>query len=98
VRSLGQVLKSSTEIADDPLLRRYPPIRSLFTRAVNSAATVPLSRDLGAVLLVQLHTAAGQFDWAESAATQLKDSPVANALHLQLAIRRQQDLASQPRR
>jgi lipopolysaccharide biosynthesis regulator YciM len=63
-----------------------------------SPATVPLSRDLVAMLLVQLHMAAGQLDWAESAATQLKDSPVANALRLQLAVRRQQDRAARPRR
>ena len=54
-------------------------------------------RDLVAMLLVQLHLAAGQLDWAESAATQLKDTPVASALRLQLAIRRRQDVAGQPR-
>jgi hypothetical protein len=97
IRNLGQVLMSGTEIAKDRLLRHYSPIRSLSIRAVNPAATVPLSRDLVAMLLVQLHTAAGQLDWAESAATQLRDSLVANALHLQLAIRRQQDPTAQPR-
>jgi hypothetical protein len=98
IRSLGQVLISGTEIANDRLLRRYCPVRSVTIRAVNPAATVPLSRDLVAMLLVQLHMAAGQLDWAESAATQLKDSPVANALHLQLADRRQQDQAAWTRR
>jgi hypothetical protein len=98
IRSLGQVLMSGTEIANDRLLRRYSPVRSLSIRAVNPAATVPISRDLVAMLLVQLHMAAGQLDWAESAATQLKDSPVANALRLQLAVRRQQDRATGSRR
>jgi hypothetical protein len=42
--------------------------------------------------------AAGQLDWAESAATQLKDSPVASALRLQLATRRQLEEAAETRR
>jgi hypothetical protein len=85
IRALGQVLISGAEIANDRLLRRYSPIRSVSVRAVNPPATVPLSRDLVAMLLVQLHMAAGQLDWAESAAAQLRDTTVANALRRQLA-------------
>jgi hypothetical protein len=96
IRSLGQVLVSGAEIANDRLLRRYCPVQSLSIR-VNPPATVPLSRDLVAMLLVQLHIAAGQLDWAESAATQLKATPVAHTLCLQLAVRRQQDMDAQPR-
>jgi hypothetical protein len=98
IRSLGQVLVSGTEIANDRLLRRYSPVRCVSVRAVNPAASVPLSRDLVAMLLVQLHLAAGELDWAESAAAHLKDTPVANALRHQLAIRRQRGLAAQPPR
>jgi hypothetical protein len=61
------------------------------------SSNVPLSRDLVAMLLVQLHMAAGQLGWAESAAAQLKGTPVANTLRLQLAIRRRQDVIDQPR-
>jgi hypothetical protein len=50
------------------------------------------------MLLVQLHLAEGQLDWAESAAAHLKNTPVANALRHQLAIRRQQGPATQQRR
>lgn len=97
IRSLGQVLVSGAEIADDRLLRRYSPVRSLSIRAVDPAATVPLSRDLVAMMLVQLHMAAGQLDWAESAAAQLKNTPVAHALRFHLAGRRQQDAVAGPR-
>jgi hypothetical protein len=96
IRSLGQVLASGAEIANDEALRRYSPVRSLSIDAIKPAVTVPLSRDLVAMLLVQLHTAAGQLDWAESAARQLRDSQVADALRRQLAIRRQQDMDAQP--
>jgi hypothetical protein len=98
IRSLGPVLASWAEVADDRLLRRYCPVRSLSIRAVEPAATVPLSRDLIAMVLVQLHMAAGQLDWAQSAAAQVKDTAVANALRLQLAIRYQQNRPGQPRR
>jgi hypothetical protein len=97
IRALGQVLISGAEIANDRLLCRYSPVRSLSIRAVNPAVTIPLSRDLVAMLLIQLHMAAGQLDWAESAAAQLKDTPVANALRLQLVIRRRQDVVDQSR-
>jgi len=96
IRSLGQVLASGAEIANDPVLLRYSPVRSLPIHAVSPAATVPVSRDLVAMLLVQLHAAAGQLDWAESAARQLEASPVADALRRQLAIRRQRDVDAQP--
>jgi hypothetical protein len=96
IRSLGQVLVSRAEIANDDLLRRYSPIQYLSIHAVNPPAAVPLSRDLVATLLVQLHMAAGQLDWAESAAAQLKDTPVADALRLQIATRQQQGVATQP--
>jgi hypothetical protein len=96
IRSLGQVLASGAEIANDRVLLRYSPVRSLSIHAVNPAATVPVSRDLVAMLLVQLHTAAGQLDRAESAARQLKASPVADALRRELAIRRQRDVDAQP--
>jgi Protein of unknown function (DUF4236) len=96
IRNLGPVLASGAEVADDQLLRRYSPVRSLSIRAVEPAATVPLSRDLVAMLLVQLHMAAGQLDWAQSAAAQVKDTTVANAMRLQLAIRYQQNRPGQP--
>jgi hypothetical protein len=98
IRSLGQVLASGAEIANDQLLRRYSPVRCLSVPAVSPPATVAVSRDLVAILLVQLHMAAGQLDWAGSAATQLKDSPVASALRLQLTTRRQLEEASETRR
>jgi hypothetical protein len=96
IRSLGQVLVSGAEIANDQILRRYSPIRYLTIHVVDPPAPVALSRDLVAMLLVQLHMAAGQLDWAEFAAAQLKDTPVADALRLQVTTRRQQALAVQP--
>lgn len=41
---------------------------------------VPLSQDLVGMRLVQLHALAREFDWAESAAAELKETPVAEEL------------------
>lgn len=98
IRSLGKVLVSGAEIANDQLLQRYSPVQCLSIHGVNPPATVGVSRDLVAMLLVQLHMAADQLDWAESAAAQLKDTPVASALRLQITTRRQLNEAAQTRR
>jgi Protein of unknown function (DUF4236) len=55
IRSLGQVLVSGAEIANDQLLHRYSPVRCLSVPAVSPPATVAVSRDLVAILLVELH-------------------------------------------
>jgi len=88
IRNLGEVFASRVEIANDDFLRRYAPVRSFTMPAGDRQVAVPLSRDLIGMRLVQLHTRAGQFDWAESAAAELKDTPVAHELRRMLAAAR----------
>jgi len=88
IRTLGQVFASRVEIADDEFLRRYAPVKSFRMRANGRDVAVPLSRDLVGMRLVQLHTLARQFDWAESAAAELKDTPVAQELRRMLTAAR----------
>jgi len=88
IRTLGQVFASRMEIADDEFLRRYAPVKSFRMRAHGRDVAVPLSRDLVGMRLVQLHTLARQFDWAESAAAELKDTPVAQELRRMLTAAR----------
>jgi hypothetical protein len=88
IRTLGQVFASRVEIADDEFLRRYAPVKSFRMRANGRDVAVPLSRDLVGMRLVQLHTLSRQFDWAESAAAELKDTPVAHELRQMLATAR----------
>lgn len=89
IRTLGQVFASRVEIADDEFLRRYAPVKSFRMRANGRDVAIPLSRDLVGMRLVQLHALARQFDWAESAAAELKDTPVAQELRRRLAAARQ---------
>jgi len=88
IRNLGEVFASRVEIANDAFLRRYAPVRSFRMPAGGGLVALPLSRDLIGMRLVQLHTRAGQFDWAESAAAELKDTPVAHELRQMLAAAR----------
>ena len=89
IRDLGEVFSSRIEIANDDFLRRYAPVRTFPMPAGDREVAVPLSRDLIGMRLVQLHTRAGQFDWAESAAAELKDCPVAQELFRRIAAARQ---------
>jgi hypothetical protein len=88
IRTLGEVFASRVEIADDEFLRRYAPVKSFRMRANGRDVAVPLRRDLVGMRLVQLHTLARQFDWAESPAAELKDTPVAHELRQMLATAR----------
>jgi hypothetical protein len=88
IRTLGRVFASRVEIADDEFLRRYAPVKSFRMRANGRDMAVPLSRDLIGMRLVQLHTLARQFDWAESAAGELKNTPVAQELRRMLTATR----------
>lgn len=88
IRNLGEVFTSGIEVANDDFLRRYAPVRSFPMPAGDREVAVPISRDLVGMRLVQLHTRAGQFDWAESAAAELKDTPVAHELRRWLAASR----------
>lgn len=89
IRNLGEVFASRVEIANDDFLRRYAPVRSFPMPAGDCEVAVPISRDLIGMRLVQLHTRAGQFDWAESAAAELEDTPVAHELRRRIAAARQ---------
>ena len=80
IRTLGQVFASRVEIADDEFLRRYAPVKSFPMRANGRDMAVPLSQDLVGMRLVQLHALAREFDRAESAAAELKETPVAEEL------------------
>jgi hypothetical protein len=88
IRTLGEVFASRVEVADDGFLRRYAPVKSFPMRVNGREVDVPFSRDLVGMWLVVLHMTAGQFDWAESAARELKDTPVAHDLRRQLAAAR----------
>jgi len=88
IRNLGEVFASRVEIADDDFLRKYAPVRAFPMPTSGGEMTVPLSRDLVGMRLVQLHARAGQFDLAESAAAELKDTPVAHELRRMLAAAR----------
>lgn len=63
-------------------------MKSFRMRANARDVPVPLSRDLVGMRLVQLHTLARQFDWAESVAAELKDTPVAHELRQMLVAAR----------
>ena len=85
IRTLGEVFASRVEIADDEFLRRHAPVKSFPMRANGRDVAVPLSRDLIGMRLVQLHALAREFDWAESAAAELNETPVAEELRRMLA-------------
>jgi hypothetical protein len=89
IRTLGEVFTSRIEVADDDFLRKYAAVRSFPMPAGDREVAVPISRDLVGMRLVQLHTRAGEFDWAESAAAELKDTPVAHELRRRIAAARQ---------
>jgi hypothetical protein len=84
VYALGQVLLSGVEIANDSFLIRYWPMGPVSFPVDGREVVVPVSRDLVATLLVIFHMQARQFDFAMSAAKELKDTPVARDLRLKL--------------
>jgi O6-methylguanine-DNA--protein-cysteine methyltransferase len=85
-RTLTQVFASRIEVADDKFLRRYAPVKSFaMPGGGGRQVMVPLSRDLIGMRLVQLHTLAGNFGWAEAALAELKDTPTAHELLRMLA-------------
>jgi hypothetical protein len=85
IHALGEVFAERVEVADDAFLRKYAPMKQFRMRAGSGEMLVPLSRDLIGMRLVVLHMLAGQFGWAESAAAELNDTPVAADLRRQLA-------------
>jgi hypothetical protein len=89
IRALGFVVDSGVEIADDPFLRRYAPIKGYAMDAGGGQEVfVPLSRAVVIMWLATVQMVAGQFHQAEAAAAQLEDSPVARELRRKIAARR----------
>lgn len=90
IRALGYVVASGVEIADDPFLRRYAPVKGYSMDAGGGRKVfVPLSRDLVITWLATVHLVAGQLDQAEAMAAELKDTPVAQELRRKIAAARQ---------
>ncbi len=88
IRALGYVADSGVEVADDPYLRRYAPVKAFTMDAGGGRQELmPLSRDLVIIQLATLHMLAGHLDQAEAAAAGLKDTPVAREVRRKIAAR-----------
>lgn len=89
IRALGFVIDSGVEIAHDPFLRRYAPVKAYAMDSGHGLQQfVPLSRELVIMLLATVHMVAGHLDQAEATATQLEDTPVARELGRKITARR----------
>jgi Protein of unknown function (DUF4236) len=89
IRTLGFVADSGVEVADDPFLRRYAPVKAWAMDAGGGRQQfVPLSRDLVLIRLATVHLVVGHLDQAEAIATELKDTPVAHELRRKIAAAR----------
>jgi hypothetical protein len=89
IRALGFVVDSGVEIADDPFLRRYAPIKGYaMDTGGGQEVFVPLSRAVVIMWLATVQMVAGQLDQAEASAAQLEDTPVARELRRKIAARR----------
>lgn len=98
IRALGYVADSGVEIADDPYLRRYAPIKVFAMDAGDGRKEpMPLSRDLVIIQLATVHMLAGDLDQAEATATGMKDTPVASEVRRKIAAARGSSV-SQPGR
>ena len=95
IRALGFVVDSGVEIAGDPFLRRYAPVKAYAMDSGHGLQQwVPLSRELVIMWLATVHLVAGHLDQAEATAAQLADTPVARELRRKIAARR--DSGGQP--
>jgi hypothetical protein len=89
VRALGYVADSGVEIADDPFLRRYGPIKGYAMDAGGGLKEfVPFSRTVVIMWLATVHLVAGDLERAEATAAELKDAPVVNELRRKIAAAR----------
>jgi Protein of unknown function (DUF4236) len=90
IRALGYVADSGVEIADDPFLRRYAPVKGYSMDAGGGQKVfVPLNRDLVITWLTTVHLVAGHLDQAEATAAELKDTPLTQELRRKIAAVRQ---------
>lgn len=89
IRALGFVVDSGVEIAEDPFLRRYAPVKAFAMDSGHGLQQfVPLSRELVIMRLATVHLVAGHLDQAAVTAAQLADTPVARELRQKIAARR----------
>jgi hypothetical protein len=89
IRALGYVADSGVEIADDPFLRRYAPVKAYAMDAGGGRKVfVPLSRSLVIVWLATVHLVADHLEQAEATAAELKDTPVVNELRRKITAAR----------
>jgi hypothetical protein len=90
IRALGYVVDSGVEIADDPFLRRYSPVKAYAMDAgADLKEYVPLNSALIVGWLATVHLVAGHLDQAEATAAVLTDTPVARELRRKIAAARQ---------
>jgi Protein of unknown function (DUF4236) len=89
IRALGYVVDSGVEIADDPFLRRYSPVKAYTMDAGGGRKEwVPLSSALVVGWLATVHLVAGHLDQAEATAAVLTDTPVTRELRRKIAAAR----------
>ena len=89
IRALGYVADSGAEVADEPFLRRYAPVKAYSMDAGGGRREwVPLSRDLVVMWLATVHLVAGHLDQAGATAAGLRDTPVAHELRRKIAAAR----------
>lgn len=89
IRALGYVVDSGVEIAEDPFLRRYSPVKAYAMDAgAGRKEFVPLSSALIVGWLATVHLVAGHLDRAEATAAVLTDTPVARELRRKITAAR----------
>jgi Protein of unknown function (DUF4236) len=89
IRTLGYVVDSGVEIAEDPFLRRYSPVKAYAMDAGGGLKEwVPLSSALVVGLLATVYLVAGHVDQAETTAAVLTDTPVTRELRRKIAAAR----------
>jgi Protein of unknown function (DUF4236) len=89
IRALGYVVDSGVEIAEDPFLRRYSPVRAYAMDAGGGRKEfVPLCSALIVGWLATVHLVAGHVDQAEATAAVLTDTPITRELRRKIAAAR----------
>jgi hypothetical protein len=98
IRALGYVVDSGVEVAEDPFLRRYSPVKAYAMDAGGGRKEfVPLSSALIVGWLATVHMVAGHLDQAEATAAVLTDTPIARELRRKIAAARERAVsAGQP--
>jgi hypothetical protein len=90
IRTLGYVVDSGVEVADDPFLRRYSPVKAYAMDAGGGRKEfVPLSSALIVAWLATVHLVASHLDQAEATAAVLTDTPVARELRRKIVAARE---------